>query len=247
MGPYTYAAISEVLPETNTSYHSLQATLTRKFDRHFSIIANYVWSRAMENGAVVDNYNLRSSYGRAAIDMPDKFTVSYIFVTPGVHHLGLFGKEILSGWQLNGITTLRSGQPFTVTSGVDTNFDGTNNDRPNQIGNPYLPSGRGRKATNAAYINKNAFVALPTGTPTGGGNTGYDSLLSQKGADTDMSAFKTFALYRQANLQFRAEAFNVFNQVIFYGPNSTLSSPTFGQISSSSGGRVLQFALRLSF
>ena len=49
------------------------------------------------------------------------------------------------------------------------------------------------------------------------------------------------------NLQFRAEAFNVFNHTNLNGPNSTLNSPTFGVISGASSGRVLQFALRLSF
>jgi len=244
---YTYATISEVVPYSNTSYHSLQATLTRQFDHHFSVTANYVWSKAMEQGAVTDNNNIRSSYGPAGINMPNKFTASYIYITPAIHHFGLIGKEALSGWQVNGITTLRSGQPFNVISGVDTNFDGTNNDRPNQIGIPYLPGGRSRVATSLAYINKAAFAPLATGTPTGAGNVRYNSLLSPRSINTDLSAFKTFPIYKEANLQFRAEAFNVFNEVNMFGPNSTLSSPSFGQISSAAGARVLQFALRLSF
>jgi Carboxypeptidase regulatory-like domain/TonB-dependent Receptor Plug Domain/TonB dependent receptor len=244
---YTYATISDVVPYSNTSYHSLQATLTRQFDHHFSLSASYVWSKAMEQGAVTNSYDIHSSYGPAGINMPNKFTASYIYITPTVHHFGLLGKEGLSGWQVNGITTLRSGQPFTITSGVDTNFDGTNNDRPNQIGIPYLPGGRSRVATSLAYINKAAFVQIPTGTATGAGNVRYDSLLSPRAINTDLSAFKTFPIYREAGLQFRAEAFNVFNEVNMFGPNSTLNSPSFGTISSAAGARVLQFALRLNF
>jgi hypothetical protein len=244
---YTYAAISDVVPYSNASYHSLQATLTRTFDQHFSLMAGYVWSKAMEMGAVVNSYDIRSSYGTAGVDMPNKFVVSYIAVTPNIHSLGLVGREALSGWQVNGITTLRSGQPFTITSGVDTNFDGTNNDRPNQIGNPDLSGGRGKAATIAEYFNTAAYAQIPVGTLTGRGNVRYDTLLSPGSVNTDLSAFKTFPLYESYDLQFRAEAFNVFNHANLDGPNSVLNSPSFGVISGASGGRVLQFALRLSF
>lgn len=245
--PVTYAAISEVLPSSNASYHSLQAILTRRFDSRFSMSASYVWSKAMAYGAVVDNYNIRSSYGPSGVDMPNKFTVSYIYALAPLKHFGFVGREVLGGWQVNGITTLRSGQPFNVTSGTDSNFDGTNNDRPNQIGNPRLPGGRSRAATAAQYLNKAAFVPVPVGTATGAGDTHFDSIYSPHSFNTDLSAFKTFPLYERVNLQFRAEAFNAFNNVTLYGANAVLSSPTFGAISSSSGGRVLQFALRLSF
>jgi hypothetical protein len=245
--PLTYAAISEVLPSSNASYHSLQAVLTRQFDKRFSLSASYVWSKVMAYGAVVDNYNIRSSYGPSGDDMPQKFTVSYIYALSPLNRFGFIGKEVLGGWQLNGITTLRSGQPFSVTSGVDTNFDGTNNDRPNQIGNPLLPGGRGRTATIAEYINAAAFAQVPVGTATGQGDAPFDSIYSQHSFNTDLSAFKTFPLFEHVDLQFRAEAFNLFNNVTFYGSNAVLNSPSFGVISSSSGGRVLQFAGRLSF
>jgi hypothetical protein len=71
--------------------------------------------------------------------------------------------------------------------------------------------------------------------------------LSPGAINTDLSAFKTFPVYETVDLQFRAEAFNVFNHANLNGPNATLSSPSFGVISGASDGRVLQFALRLSF
>ena len=242
---YTFAAISLAAPIANSSYHSLQATLARRFDRHFSIQASYVWSKVMGYGAVVNSYDLNSSRGILAIDVPNNFVVSYIFVTPDIHHMGFVGRELLSGWQINGITTLRSGQPFNVTSGTDTNFDGTNNDRPNVVGNPYLPGGRGRVATKNAFFNTAAFATLPAGVPYG--NAPFDMLFGPRYVDTDLSAFKTFPIYREANLQFRGEVFNVFNNVNMSAPNSTKSSPAFGTISGASAPRIVQFALRLSF
>lgn len=243
---YTYATISDVVPYSNASYNSLQATLTRTFDQHFSLALGYVWSKAMEMGAVVDNYNINSSRGTAAVDMPNKFVASYILVTPTIRSLGLLGKEGLSGWQLNGITTVRSGQPVNILSGVDSNFDGGTTDRPNQIGDPYLGK-RGRSQEISEYFNTGAYAQVPVGTATGLGNVRYDALLSPGSINTDLSAFKTFPLVEEMNVQFRAEAFNVFNHGNLNAPNSTLSSPSFGVISGASTGRVLQFALRLSF
>jgi len=242
---YTFAAISQAAPTSNAAYHSLQATLSRRFDRHFSIQASYVWSKVIGQGPVVDNYNINSSRGVAAIDVPQSFVVSYIYALPDVHYLGLVGKEVLSGWQLNGITSLRSGQPFNVTSGTDTNFDGTNNDRPNVVGNPFLPGGRGRNVIKSEFFNTDAFATPPSGIPYG--NAQFDMLFGPRYFNTDLSAFKTFPIYEQVNLQFRGEVFNVFNNINMNAPNSTGSSPAFGTIAGASATRIAQFGLRLNF
>lgn len=85
------------------------------------------------------------------------------------------------------------------------------------------------------------------GTQTGLGNTHYNAVIAPGAINTDLSAFKTFSIHDNLNLQFRAEAFNVFNHTNLSAPNSTLNSPNFGVISNATGGRVLQFALRLAF
>ena len=242
---YTFASISVAGPASNTSYHSLQATLARRFDRHFSIQASYVWSKVIGQGAVVNQYDVRSSRGVLAIDVPQSFVVSYIYAVPAVQHFGLLGKQALSGWQINGITSLRSGQPFNVTSGVDTNFDSTNNDRPNIVANPVLSGSRSRLEKKNQYFNTAAFVTPPAGQPYG--NAQFDMLFGPKYVNTDVSAFKTFPIYRETALQFRGEVFNVFNNVNLNNPNSTKSSPAFGTIGGASAARIVQFALRLSF
>jgi hypothetical protein len=159
--------------------------------------------------------------------------------------LGFFGKTLLSRWQINGLTILRSGQAFNVTTGTDTNFDGTNNDRPNLIGNPNLPSGRGRIAITKAFFNTSAFATPPPRTPYG--NTSFNLLFGPKYVDTDLSAFKTFPIAQEVALQFRGEVFNFFNNVNLNAPQSAANSPAFGTISSSGAPRIAQLALRLSF
>jgi hypothetical protein len=152
---------------------------------------------------------------------------------------------VLSGWQLNGITHLQSGSPFNVTSGVDTNFDGTNNDRPNVVGIPNLGS-RSRTQNIAMYFNTSAFAQTPAGQPYG--NAQFDSLFGPKYVDTDLSAFKSFPIHNEWTMQFRAEAFNVINNVNLSNPAANLvSTAQFGKITVANSPRILQFALRLSF
>jgi hypothetical protein len=242
---YTFGAITLYTPIANSSYQSLQATLTRRFDQRFSVQASFVWSKVTGYGPLTNAYDLNSSRGVVDIDIPINFAASYIFVLPDVQRLGFFGKTLLSGWQINGLTILRSGQPFNVTSGTDTNYDGTGNDRPNLIGNPHLPSGRGRIATTKAFFNTSAFATAPPGTPNG--NTPFNLLYGPQYVDTDLSAFKTFPIEREVTLQFRGEVFNVFNNVNLNAPQSALNSPAFGTISSAGAPRILQLALRLSF
>ncbi len=245
LGNYKFASISLFSPVANSSYHSLQATLARRFDQRFSVQASFVWSKVIGYGPLTNAYDLNSSRGVLDFDVPYNFVASYIYVLPQVHHLGLIGQQLLSGWQINGVTILRSGQPFNVTSGVDTNFDGTVNDRPNVIGDPSLPGGRGRLATKNAFFNTAAFVTPPAGTPYG--NALFNMLFGPKYIDTDLSAFKAFSIDTKITVQFRGEIFNVFNNVNMNTPNSTKSSPTFGTISAATAPRVVQLALRLSF
>jgi hypothetical protein len=242
---YTFAAISIAGPYSNTSYHSLQGTLTRRFDHNFSISASYVWSKVMAQGPVVNQYDVKSSRGVADIDVPQSFVASYIYSVPAIHRFGLLGREVLGGWQLNGITSVRSGQPFNVTSGTDTNFDGTVNDRPNVVGDFGLASGRSRVAQTNEFFNTSAFATPGAGQPYG--NAQFDLLFGPMYVNTDLSAFKNFALYERSTLQFRAEAFNVFNQVNFDAPVSVSTATNFGALTTAESPRILQFALRLSF
>jgi hypothetical protein len=130
-------------------------------------LASFVWSKMTGYGPLTNAYDLNSSRGIMDINVPINFVASYIFAIPDVQHLGFFGKTLLSGWQIKGLTILRSGQPFNVTSGTDTNFVGTGNDRPNLIGNPHLPSRRCKIETTKAYFNTSAFATPPPGTPYG--------------------------------------------------------------------------------
>ena len=200
-------------------------------------------------GPVVAGRDLQLDRGVATTNIPNSFAASALYNLPNLVSLGAFGREVLSGWQLNGLTQLYSGSPFTVISGTDTNFDGTVNDRSDIVGDPYTHAST-RAAKIKDYLNPAAFA-----TPSGPyGNEQRDSLTGPKFFNTNLSLFKIFPLNEEFRLQFRAEAFNIFNNVNLSTPVAnqiTLNEDqTKGadQISSQVGSaRVLQFALKLLF
>jgi hypothetical protein len=241
----------------NGTYNSLQATLTRRFTRGFSVLASYVWAKSEDVSSIEpanitltlsNQLNPRADWARSDFNVPQRFVASYIWSTPNVQYLGAFGRKVLNQWQFNGITTLSQGLPFTVLSGVDSNLDSVNTDRPNQIGNPIL-TGLSRRAKAAEQFNIAAFAQVPAGVPYG--NVRRNSLLAPGFINTDLSLFKNIAVWEnKGTIQFRAEVFNVFNNVNMAAPTSTLTSPADGKVTAlatNAGPRIAQFALRYTF
>jgi Carboxypeptidase regulatory-like domain len=253
---YVFGQIVENDPAGSGSYNSLQATLTHRFSHGVSLLASYVFAKSLDISSIEpanitltlsNQNNVAADYGRSDFNAPQRFVASYIWATPPVGRWGIIGKQVLGNWQLNGITTIGSGQPFTVTSGVDSNLDGINTDRPNLIGKPEL-SGLGRRAKISRQFNTSAFAQVPAGVPYG--TAGRNILTAPAYVNTDFSAFKNFPIREWGTLQFRAEGFNVFNNVNLAAPNGVMTSPNFGQISGLVAGsqpRLVQFALRYSF
>jgi hypothetical protein len=254
-GAYTFGSIVEEA-NGNANYNSLQATLTRSFSHGFSLVASYVWAKSMDISSVEpanitltlsNQYNLHADWARSDFDVPQRFVASYIWATPQVKRLGFIGHGVLSAWQLNGITTFATGQPFNILSGKDTNVDTINTDRPNLVGNPYLhQSSQSQKI--AEEFNTSAFAQVAAGVPYG--NISRNFLIGPGFVNTDFSAFKNFFVVHEGVIQFRAELFNVFNNSNLAAPNGTLTSQNFGKVTALVAGaapRIAQFALKINF
>jgi hypothetical protein len=191
----------------------------------------------------VDSNNLALDRAPSDFDTPRRLVLSYLWEVPGVRRWGLVGKQLLSGWQINGITDIRTGSPFNVTSNTDTNFDGNSTDRPDLIGNPKLDTGRGRQELITQYFNTAAF----RGTSGLFGGAGRNGVYGPGVINWDFSAFKNFAITERSKVQFRAEFFNLFNQVNLGNPNAVLTSPSFGRILGAGAPRIVQFSLKFLF
>ncbi len=266
--------------EGNSSYNALQIDLTRRLTRGLEIRGNFTWSKNLDvnsapTGAQASNEaqmvenrnNLSMDYGPSALNVGGQGSISATYALPFGHGKTFFGgaggmtERLIGGWQLNGIATLLSGFPFTPQDGSNRSGDGDtrNPDRPNIVGNPLVggqvpanpacvaPS---RVGTPNAWFNPCAFVLEMPGT---WGNMGRGAFNGPGLADVDISLFKRFALTERANLQFRAECFNIQNHPNFASPNAVVFSngavsPSAGLITSTvTSSRQIQFGLKLQF
>ena len=247
----------------NSSYNSLQVRFEQRLDFGLSMLSSYTWSKSIDNASSFfasagdpnfpqDSLNTAAERGRSNFDVRHRLSVSYGYDLP-------FGKgrtfvadggvlsAILSGWQTFGIVTLQSGRPFTVAllPEIDNSNTGRStlgfgaNDRPNVVGSAKLSH-----RTSDQWFNTSAF-AFPTFGSFG--NAGRNILDGPGFQNVNVSLMKTTSLKEGVDLQFRAEAFNVFNHPNFDLPDNFLGSPTFGRILSAQSPRHIQFGLKLLF
>jgi hypothetical protein len=156
----------------------------------------------------------------------------------------------LGGWELSGIVNYSSGIPFSLTTGAPAQWIGSRktlgNLRLNQVHSACGGCGSRKQWTTTGYFDPAAYVMHPIGTF---GSSGRNSLIGPSFFDTDMSLLKNFPFLHSkgSKVQFRADFFNLFNNVPLSDPTNTNTSPDFGQITSAGNAREIQLALRLEF
>jgi hypothetical protein len=164
-------------------------------------------------------------------DRTHRLVISYIWEIPGPKS-GVFG-NVLGGWQMSGITTLQSGNPFTISQGADRNGDGTASDRPD-VGNPNAPrntraiisatspTGYINPDTNQPVARNDVYVVQGVGAP-GPGTIGKNTERSKRTNNFDWTLFKLFSIREGLKLEYRLETLNLFNhQQFFEVPAATL-------------------------
>ena len=159
--------------------------------------------------------------------------------------LNPFVDAVLGGWAVNAIDTAQTGFPLSPTT-ANTSNSGSAVLRPNNDGHSAALSGPVSLRLNA-YLNAKVF-SLPAAFTFGNTSRTLPDVRAPGLENIDFSLFKTFRVREYCRLQFRAEAFNLLNQVVFGTPNMTVSAAAFGQITGQSNtARQLQFALKLLF
>ena len=236
----------------NADYNALQVVMNQRMSHGLSFNANYTWGKGTD---IVSNDNYNGSLGFTDSTNPGRdkgptdglphqiFNFSGTYNTPTFQNLGKAASMFLGGWQANAIISLHSGTPVNITSGYDSNMDGVNNDRPNQSGSPN--TSHTKKPTSVAWFSSAPFTVAPNGTY---GNVGRNSLIGPRYINSDLSFFRLFPIYKEHQLQFRAELFNAFNHANLNNPNGNLASGSgFGKVTSATVGRIAQFGLKYSF
>jgi hypothetical protein len=252
-------------------YHAFQLSLNKRYTNGLAYQVAYTYSKALsendgwfgaEGKNVMDPYNPRASLSPAGFDIPQYLTVNANYNIP----VGS-GKQLSTGshavdylvgnWQVNGILTIRSGQPYSVTDNAGDpantgNAGWAGYEQANLVGDPNsgtCPKTGARAGTINCWFNTSAFATPAFGTF---GNMRPMGFRSQRFWNVDFSVFRDFPLWtEQHKLQFRAESFNLFNTTILGTPNGDISNAgNFGLVTQRGAGnspRVLQFALKFFY
>ena len=258
-GGRRYSDFSSVLEMDSwgtSNYQSGQFTLERRFANGLQFTANYTLSKSLDTaslgslaftGSVLDPQNLRNNRGRSAFDRRHVFVANFVYQTPALAGHGAFARHVLGGWQVSGIFRAQSGGPLTIGSGRDNSLTHTGDVADLVEGQEIWTQRGSRQDWLGEYFNTSAFTVNAPGTK---GNSGRNNLVTGPGLSSwDAGLSKSWAIRERYRLQFRWEAFNVFNHTSFADPNTNASSSNFGRILNvgSIPPRVMQGALKFSF
>lgn len=271
--------------QANSDYNALQVYMRKTVGRlNFSIA--YTYSHSLDDssdrydGTFVNSYNLERSYASSNFDITHILNASYVYNFPFFQHSSSrLLRDTIGGWELSGITTFQTGTPFTVTNGGLGGSGGDAAGVGNGVGTGSYPDICGNinaapPVTNVAGIvgpllyNPGAFCA-PQGLTFG--NAGRNILRNPHMMTWDVGLFKDIPIHgERTHLQFRAEAFNVFNTTNLYvtsptATGNTVEASCYGGANNSAGDpgciassgflqatgahapRIFQFSLKFIF
>lgn len=277
-----FSALYIMTSSSHSSYHALQTSVTQNNARiGLSFQASYTYSKSLDDTSTVlgglppnagvilqgppqDPFKPEADKGPSTFDVRHVFSLSLFQALPfdRIHFLEPLGKRVTSGWQLLNITTITSGSPFTVFSGIQQTGAGAGGtDRPDLVSMPDFSTSR---AVREDYFGRgkdnNSFFSIPISLPGGSGpNQGRFGTLGRntfRGPgfhQFDFGLIKDTSFgHRGKNelgiLEVRAEFFNLFNIVNFGLPSNTVRGSGFGLISRTAGtSRQIQFSLKLIY
>ena len=263
-----FAAQANAVSTGTSSYNSLQIGVNRRLTNNLQAQLSYTWAHSLDNGSITytlegnnsggqqsNPYNYHNDWATSGFDIQHTFRLNALYTLP------FRANRLVSGWQFSGITSVTTGPPFSV-NGVTT-WSGLGVSRPNAVAGcdpTAVPGGQ----NSGHWYNAACYTLQAPGTI---GNLGRDTVRAPGLVDTDIALLKNTRLRENLNLQFRAEAFNLFNHTnlswpgngntgnvalvgptVAQGPNATVLNTAAGQISNINGTpRQIQFGLKLIF
>jgi hypothetical protein len=238
-----------------SSYSALQASFQRRYSNGLALNANYTWAHGIDDASTfsigygggvylvpsaIGNYDR----GNSDLDIRHRAVVAANYEIPSARWFHGAWRQVLGGWQVNGVAVWQTGLPFTVISsnpranlGPSVTSDRPDVIRPPTLANPGIEG----------WFDTSAFVPQAFGTL---GSVGRNTLYGPRQKRLDLSLFKEYPVRDAWRLELRVETFNLTNTPSFANPNATLGSTSFGTVTSTiatSTPRQLQFALKLLF
>ena len=275
---FSATGIQYSMSDTDYKFNSLQTTLRKQLSHGLTFQGAYTFSRAFATAQQSgqnsgDPLNTRQQYGLNNQYRPHRFVLNYSWEIPGSSLKGFAGKAI-GGWNLSGVTTIQDGTPMNITDNRGGSIFGMSGSG-QVISRAQMASGAtyadivnpgdvktllGGASGGPGYFNAAAFTAIPLAIApdgkvtngTGWGNSGVGIAFGPGQFNFDATLAKVTrvgGIHEDANLQFRAEFFNIFNHPQFSNPATAFNNlGSFGQITSTSvNPRLVQLALKYVF
>jgi hypothetical protein len=282
---YGASTITRIGTMANSSYNAFQLAARRNVGQ-FQLNVAYTWSHSIDDssdrydGSFVNSYDLAANRASSSFDIRHMLNVGYVWEMPFFKSGGLT-RLFLGGWELSGITSWQTGTPFSVinTGGIGDNAGVGNGvgtgSYADVVSNPYSNTPNTPLAQYGPLVANPAAYVEPAALTFG--NSGRNSLRNPGYTNWNMSLFKNIKMNERFALQFRAEAFNVFNHTewasvagdagsaagnglasgtngtgCYGGPNNSAGDPscagsTFLYIGAAHPPRILQLGLKLVF
>lgn len=267
-----YSNVYNIQSNQGSNYNALQVSVEKRLTHRVSAKGSYTWSHTLAstyldgtslNTTFVDyNYAWLEKHQRSDQDRRHMASASVVWKPDYFSAYNRTVRTALNGWTVTAILTANSGQPFTVTTGVDNYFNGQGNNRPSIV--PGMTQrtlkSSSRSAEMAKWFDTSAYciAGTTTGTTTCPG-VGPLNLLGLERPNTlsvpgyrmvDMSVVRNIQLYDRLKFELRGEAKNAFNLTNLGTPVSAMNNVNFGKITTGSGSndnRILQIGGRLLF
>jgi hypothetical protein len=268
------AAVTQYFVGTSTNYESLQVQFTRRFSKGIGFTSSFTWGKAEgyvtggQDGALLFFAGPQHrNYSVLDFDRTRNYSQTITYELPAGQGHRYFSRGpllyALGGWRVSAIVQAVSGLPFTVTGSSAT----TGTTQTANLVSPYQVSHSVAGGTTTSYptwFNTASFAAAATCTYTAGGspcalgNTGRNQFRGPGYFSDNLSMFKVFPIHEAVNLEARFDAFNMSNTPAFGLPTSSLTSSSFGKITSTLGSgvgnvngvggpRVLQAGAKITF
>jgi hypothetical protein len=261
--PYPqWGTISYPVFQENTNFNSFQTKVQIRNWHDATLLASYAHGKCIDYGSGEGGTTTVLLHGYRAVcdyNQPNVFSGSFHYMLPfgkGKMFLSDANKwtqQLVRGWQVAGIVTMRNGLPFTPVTGTDIANTGVSNQRPNVIGTPEIigtVSCWYFVAANTSCVQqdpsgKSAFATPPQYTY---GNSGRNILRADSLKQVNFSIERSFYVTERYKFQFRGEFFNALNHPTFGTPGTNVTSSSGGQVSSTvNAARVVQMALKFYF
>jgi hypothetical protein len=229
--PYQgYGSITVYEGAATSNYNALQIALNRRARNGLFVGASYTYGKVMTTASSdtssvrIDQYTKEADYGPASFDVAQNFALNYVYLIPSLKSGNYLTNLATKGWQISGVSSFRTGQPFTpgysVSGAGNVNITGSNTEGP-RIGVIQGCNVNTGSSDPFNRINAACFFAPPIGST--GVDSGVDWMRYPGIINFDFSVQKEIFIKERARIQLRADAFNIFNHANFTSENTTLN------------------------